>query len=580
MTAAYKTFASVLAANAERDADGLAFTFLSDKGDTVVTNLELYERAQAIARRLRETLPLGARTMILFPPGIDYVASVFGCFAAGVIGVSAVPPHPARLHRTLPRLLAIAEDADVEAVLTTEAIKETAQPLLAGGGDTPLAKADWIAADDEAVAALRTGSDAYIDEMSEVAFLQYTSGSTATPRGVMLTQTNLLENTASITRHFGMGPESIGFIWLPPYHDMGLIGGILQPVYCGVHCALMNPLAVIKRPEAWLHGIARFGATVSGGPNFAYDLCVKRIDDEKLEGLDLSTWEVAFNGAEPVRASTLKAFNERFAPYGFQPKAHLPCYGLAEGTLIITGKPHEQPPKITEFDAAELEAGRAVVLEDSERSMPLVSSGVTDHLHEVKIVDPTHMTPLVDGQIGEVWIHGPSVAAGYWRRDEENADLFGAKLAGPLADDKEWLRSGDLGTIVDGELYIVGRSKDLLIVRGRNIHPHDVEEAAEAAHALLRPHCSAAFPVSLDDPSHVSMALEIDPPSEEDDLDEIIAAVRVQVSRELELKLQGVALVPVGAVPKTTSGKVQRRLCRQQLLDGEIEPIAAWHADV
>lgn len=580
MTATYKTFASVLAANAERNADGLAFTFLSDKGDTVVTNLELYERAQAIARRLRETLPVGARTMILFPPGIDYVASVFGCFAAGVIGVSAVPPHPARLHRTLPRLLAIAEDAEVEAVLTTEAIKETAQPMLAGGGDTPLAKADWIAADDAAVEALRASGGAYVDEVNEVAFLQYTSGSTATPRGVMLTQTNLLENSASITGHFGMGPDSIGFIWLPPYHDMGLIGGILQPVYMGVHCALMNPLAVIKRPEAWLHGIHRFGATVSGGPNFAYDLCVKRIEEEKLEGLDLSSWKVAFNGAEPVRASTLRAFSERFAPYGFNPDAHLPCYGLAEGTLIITGKPHEQPPKILEFDAAELEAGRAVILEDSERSMPLVSSGVTDDLHEVKIVDATHRTELPDGQIGEVWINGPSVAAGYWRRDEENADLFGAKLASSDGADKEWLRSGDLGTIVDGELFIVGRSKDLLIVRGRNIHPHDVEEAAEAAHSLLRPHCSAAFPVSLDDPSHVSMALEIDPPSEEDDLDEIIAAVRVQVSRELELKLQGVALVPVGSVPKTTSGKVQRRLCRQQLLDGEIEPLAAWHADV
>lgn len=578
MTAAYKTFASVLAANAERNADGLAFTFISDKGDTVVTNLELYERAQAIARRLRETLPVGARTMILFPPGIDYVASVFGCFAAGVIGVSAVPPHPARLHRTLPRLLAIAEDADVEAVLTTEAIKETAQPMLAGGGDTPLAKAEWIAADDAAVDALRAGSDAYVDEVSEVAFLQYTSGSTATPRGVMLTQTNLLENSASITRHFGMHKDSVGFIWLPPYHDMGLIGGILQPVFLGVHCALMNPLAVIKRPEAWLHGIHKFGATVSGGPNFAYDLCVKRIDEEKLEGLDLSTWEVAFNGAEPVRASTLKAFSERFAPYGFRHEAHLPCYGLAEGTLIITGKPHTEPPRITEFDAAELEAGRAEILEDSERSMPLVSSGVTDDLHDVLIVDATHRTPLADGHIGEVWIHGPSVAAGYWRRDEENADLFGARLAED--DGREWLRSGDLGTIVDGELFIVGRSKDLLIVRGRNIHPHDVEEAAESASALLRPHCSAAFPVSLDDPSHVSMALEIDDPSEDDDLDELIAAIRVQVSRALELKLQGVALVPAGSVPKTTSGKVQRRLCRQQLLDGEIEPIAAWHADV
>ncbi|MBJ7330147.1 MAG: AMP-binding protein, partial [Solirubrobacteraceae bacterium] len=264
--------------------------------------------------------------------------------------------------------------------------------------------------------------------------------------------------------------------------------------------------------------------------------------------------------------------------YGFKPKAHLPCYGLAEGTLIITGKHHAQEPKIVEFDAACLEAGRAVVLEDSERSMPLVSSGVTDDLHEVKIVDSATRTELPDGQIGEVWINGPSVAAGYWRREEESADLFGASLA--ESDGKGWLRSGDLGVIVEGELFIVGRSKDLLIVRGRNIHPHDVEEAAEAAHTLLRPHCSAAFPVSLDDPSHVSMALEIDPPSEDDDLDEIIAAIRVQVSRELELKLQGVALVPVGAVPKTTSGKVQRRLCRQQLLDGEIEPIAAWHANV
>ncbi|MBJ7332743.1 MAG: AMP-binding protein, partial [Solirubrobacteraceae bacterium] len=246
--AAEKTFAGVLASNAQRASDELAFTFLSEKGDVAVTNGELYEKAQGIARRLRETLPLGARTMILFPPGIDYVASVFGCFAAGVIGVSAVPPHPARLHRTLPRLLAIAEDAEVEAVLTTQAIKESAQPLLSGGGDTPLAKAEWIASDDDAVMALTGSSDTLVDFTNEVAFLQYTSGSTATPRGVMLTQANLIENAASITKHFGMHDESVGFIWLPPYHDMGLIGGILQPVYIGAHCALMNPLTVIKRP--------------------------------------------------------------------------------------------------------------------------------------------------------------------------------------------------------------------------------------------------------------------------------------------------------------------------------------------
>lgn len=407
------SFGEILAERARQAPDDVAFAFLRDgeADEETVTYRELNERALSIAGQLRQRVPAGSRVLLLFPPGIEYVAAVFGCFAARVVGVSATPPHPRRLERTLGRLLGIAADADVGAVLASGAIMDAAAALLTG--DQPLGRVPWIRATDQGGGALVEPEPARPDG---VAFLQYTSGSTSDPRGVMLTHANLLDNSSFIARAFGHSASSQGFIWLPPYHDMGLIGGILQPVYVGFPCVLTSPVAIIKRPARWLEGVARYRATTSGGPNFAYDLCVRRIDESACEELDLSSWEVAFNGAEPVRAATIDSFVEAFGRCGFRRSAFLPCYGLAEATLMVTATAKEAPPTVRNLDTAALRAGRAESQADPARSTPLVGVGRPNDDHRVGIVDPRTRARCDAGTVGEIWIAGPSVAGGYWRR--------------------------------------------------------------------------------------------------------------------------------------------------------------------
>lgn len=564
-----RTFGDILAGRAESTPDQLAFTFVHEgEDDEEVTYLEVHGRAQAVAAGLLDAVKPGSRALLLFAPGLDYVAAVFGCFQAGVVGVSASPPQPKRLNRTLPRLLAIAEDAQVDAVLTTAALREAAQPLFTD--DQPLARARWIAVDD---AAADSEPGVVPRGEADLAFMQYTSGSTSDPRGVMLSHGNLLSNSDVIARGFGHSRESRGFIWLPPYHDMGLIGGVLQPVYIGFPCALMSPIAVIKRPARWLEGVSRFRATTSGGPNFAYDLCVRRVGPEARESLDLSSWEVAFNGAEPIRAETVRSFTETFRPSGFRKSAFFTCYGLAEATLMVTGPAKEAEPTLLAFDSRELEAGRARPASADSRSATLVGCGGPDAEHHVAIVDPETLRRCPPGQIGEICVSGPSVAAGYWRREEETREVFGARIAG---DDelRDFLRTGDLGMVEGGELFVVGRLKELIILNGRNYHPHDLEVSAESAHELLRGHCSAAFAIDAKATDGAAIILEVERAAKEEELPALIDGVRRQVAYDLDIQLQRIALCSPGSVPKTTSGKIQRQLCRKLLDDDELELLA------
>ncbi len=560
-------FGATLAERGASEPDVTVFTFLADDGqvDEEVTHAQLHRKAQSIAAGLLRNQARGSHTLLLFPPGLDYVSAVFACFQAGVVGVSAPPPQPKRLHRTLPRLTAIAADAEIQSVLTTAFIRDAAKPLFEGGA---LAEADWLAIDEMPEAEDEVLSEQPLDAL---AFLQYTSGSTRAPRGVMLSQENLLTNSDLITQAFGHlpGGDSKGMIWLPPYHDMGLIGGILQPVHVGSPCVLMSPLAVIKRPARWLEAISRHRATTSGGPNFAYDLCLRRVDEETVESLDLSSWEVAFNGAEPIRAETIDAFSRKFAPAGFRRSSFFPCYGLAEATLIVTGPDRDDEPSLLEVDAGGVEQGR-IEPASGAGARALIGCGTPYERHQLAIVDPDEGSPRAEGEVGEIWTAGPSVALGYWRAAEETANHFGGRIEGDS--ETAYLRTGDLGALLDGELYVVGRIKELIIVNGRNVHPHDVEFCAEEGHPLLRPHCSAAF----DRGGEVALLLEVDA-AEDLDAEAILASVRERVAEGIDLPLDWIGLCRGGEIPKTTSGKIQRNLCRK-MIDGDEIPLLAEYS--
>ncbi|HSK81412.1 MAG TPA: fatty acyl-AMP ligase, partial [Thermoanaerobaculia bacterium] len=434
-----------------------AYVFLS-YGETGVaeerlTYAELDARARAIGASLQEAGAGGERVALLFPPGADFVASFFGCLYAGAVAVPALPPRPRGAD---PRLQAICRDARPRVALTTA---EKLPALERAAAEIPELKAalrmapategaaDWRRAD--------LGPEA-------LAFLQYTSGSTSSPKGVMVSHGNLVHNEELIRRTFEQSSGSVVLGWLPLYHDMGLIGTVLQPLYTGAVSYLMTPGAFLQRPARWLEAISRYRATTSGGPNFAYELCVRKVGEAERESLDLSSWQVAFNGAEPVRAGTLRRFAEAFAPCGFRATAFRPCYGLAEATLLVSGGRPEGEPRVRALDAEALER-HDVVEGDAARSRELVGCGAA--MQEVLAVDPESGDPCPPGGVGEIWVAGPSVARGYWERPEETATTFGARLAdgtGPF------LRTGDLGFVSGGELFLTGRLKDLIILRGRN----------------------------------------------------------------------------------------------------------------
>ncbi|HET6998272.1 MAG TPA: fatty acyl-AMP ligase [Solirubrobacterales bacterium] len=565
----------MLAYRAEELPDRRVFTMVEpDQDEQTLTYLALHRKAQDIAALLLERMPQGARALLLFPPGFDYVCALYGCFQAGIVAVSAPPPQPNRLHRTLPRLQAIAADAEITAVLTTDFIREAAQSDAAGSflEDGPLTEVQWIATD-----TAPEGGEVEVARppLSELTFLQYTSGSTRAPRGVMLSHENLDDNLHSIAHSLGhVPPDDIqGLMWLPPYHDMGLIAGVLHPVHIGARCVLMSPLTVIKRPARWLEAVSKYGVTTSGGPNFAYDLCVRRIDLETCEQLDLSSWKVAFNGAEPIRAETLDAFCEKFGPCGFTRDAFQAGYGLAEATLLVTTGATEKEPTLLEVDERALEDGFVRPATGGGPAKVLVGSGSLLEGTKVAIVDAEGRR-REDDEIGEIWFSGRGVALGYWRDPEETAEAFAVTLADEP--DTPYLRTGDLGAIVDGELYVVGRIKELIIVNGRNIYPHDIEYSAEAASPLVRSHCGAAFEQEVEGEVRIAMLLEVDLPENEEGYEEIMAAVRKRVAEDLDLPLYWIGLCSRGTVPKTTSGKIQRRLCKALVVDGDVELLAEY----
>ena len=568
----FPTLIDLVQARASERPDRCVYTFLLDGEEEGprLTYAELDTRARAIAALLARSGTPGDRALLLYPPGLDFITAFFGALYAGMIAVPAYPPGS---KRTLPRLRAIYRDAQPTVALTTEANRDRFAKAAARLPE--LAEIRWLTTD--------TVADASADEWrppslggDPIAFLQYTSGSTADPKGVSVSHGNLLHNEEMIRQAFGQSPESVIVGWLPLYHDMGLIGNVLQPLYVGATCVLMSPAAFLQQPRRWLAAIGRYRATTSGGPNFAYDLCVRRIDASEKAGLDLSSWRLAFNGAEPVRSHTLERFAREFAVCGFEAEAFYPCYGLAEATLFVSGRSRVPAPLPVHetFSEAALESHRAeAALPSAGRT--LVGCGQAWLGQEVAIADPESCRRLAEDAVGEIWVAGPSVARGYWRQPEVTARDFGARLAGET-DAGEFLRTGDLGFLHDGELFITGRLKDLLIVRGRNHYPQDIELTAEESHEALRPGCSAAF--AVDDDERLVVALEVERRAMAATrgaaaAETVADAVRQAVAEAHEVQIHEVVLLRFGAIPKTSSGKIQRHACRDAYLGGTLPAI-------
>jgi amino acid adenylation domain-containing protein len=555
------TLVELLRARASATPDASAYTFLVDGDATAdaMTCGELDRRARRIAVALeRAGVARGERALLLYPPGLDYIAAFFGCLYAGVI---AVPVYPPRHDRSLLRLQAIAIDATASAGLIRDGDLAMLRQVFAFA--PALERIRWIATDETDRADLDGESPRPI-AAEDLAFLQYTSGSTSTPKGVMLSHRNLIHNLGAIARAFRIDHSSRAVIWLPPYHDMGLIGGILQPLYGQFPVVLMSPLDFLKEPYRWLKAISVHRATITGGPDFAYNLCLRKITAAQRQALDLSSLQVAFNGAEPIRADTLARFSEAFAPCGFRSSAFYPCYGLAESTLIVTGGPNDGP-RLQAFDGPAMQRGRAVPAPaHAPQAKLLVSSGSDVLDGRVVVVDPDTRAPAPDRAVGEIWVSAPSVAAGYWGQPEASARDLRATLAGSPA--PTFLRTGDLGFFSDGQLYVTGRSKDLIIIRGVNHYPQDIELTVERAHPALRPGSGAAFSVDTGDGERLVIVQEVSAGCPADALDGVLAAIRRRVAEAHELAPCAIALLAPGALPKTSSGKVQRHASRDGFL--------------
>jgi acyl-CoA synthetase (AMP-forming)/AMP-acid ligase II/acyl carrier protein len=548
----------------------VGYTFLTDgeRQESTLTYGELDRQARAVANLLAKLKASGERALLVYPPGLEFMAGFFGCLYAGVVAVPVYPPDPSRLNRTLPRLQAIAADAGAKIVLTTSSILAMTRSMFR---QFPALKEwQWISHDEVA-----TGSedDWHEPEASRdsLAFLQYTSGSTGDPKGVMLTHENLLHNARLVYHALEHSAEDRYLSWLPTFHDMGFMAGVLQPLYAGIPALLMPPLAFLQQPARWLQAICRYKATISGGPNFAYDLCARKVTAEQRAALDLSGWRVAFNGAEPIRAESIERFTQAFAQSGFLREAFYPCYGLAEATLMVSGSLRAAPPIVKTLQANALERNKLVEADEQDNdAQTIVGCGRVLPGQEVAIVDPESFIENSPDQVGEIWVSGPSVAQGYWRRPQETEQAFRAALKGDRRG--YFLRTGDLGFLQDGELYVTGRLKDLIVIRGVNHYPQDIEFTVENSHPSLRPGCGAAFSIEAAGEERLVIIQEAEATPALDP-DEVIDCIRQAVAEQHDLQLYAAVLIKARSIPKTSSGKIQRQACRSSYLKGELDEI-------
>ncbi|MFO1518605.1 MAG: AMP-binding protein [bacterium] len=572
------TLVDLLRERASSRPDWQVYTFLNDgeQEEIKLTAAGLDLQARRIAAILQKSMKPGERALLLYPPGLDYISAFFGCLYAGVVAVPAYPPDPNRLSRTLPRLQAIIKDSQATTVLTTEMIRSMASFLFEQAPD--LGSLHWMATDQA-----QEGIEAQWKEpelsSKTLSFLQYTSGSTGVPKGVMLSHGNLLHNLKLIQDAYEVTEESMGVIWLPSYHDMGLIGGILGTLSSGNRTVLLSPLAFLQKPLRWLQAISRYKATISGGPNFAYEMCIRKVTPEQKAGLDLSTWSLAFSGAEPIRVETLDRFSEAFAECGFDRRAFYPCYGLAEGSLIVTGGRKSNLPFVKTLLNQEVENHRAKeVPAGTPNSRDFVGCGKILQDQKLIIASSDTQRRLGEKEIGEIWISGPSVAQGYWNQPEETARTFQATLSD--SGEGPFLRTGDLGFLSEGELFVTGRLKDLIIIRGQNHYPQDIERTVEACHPALRLGCTAAFSVEGENEERLVVLQELEKGAQDVsgfDPQAVFSTIRETVILQHEIETASIVLLKTGSIPKTSSGKISRYACREAFLQDTLEKEAEWH---
>lgn len=548
------------------------FTFLAD-GESKEAHLtygELDRQARAIAAWLQQEGAAGERALLLYPPGLEYITAFFGCLYAGVV---AVPAYPPRLNRPMPRLQNIVADSQATIALTTSHILSNIERRFAHAPDLEALR--WRVTG-QVPADIETQWQDPALTGDTLAFLQYTSGSTSSPKGVMLSHSNLLHNLGLIYTGFNINSNSIGVSWLPMYHDMGLIGAIMEPIYAGQPTILMSPLVFLQHPARWLQTISRYKATIGGGPNFAYELAVNRVTPEQRALLDLSSWELAFCGAEPVRPDTLARFAETFAGCGFRPEIFYPCYGLAEATLFVSGGNGPGRPVEITVRRSLLERNRVVETEPANQdASTLVGCGQAMPGHKIVIANPDTLARCGPDEVGEIWVAGPTVAQGYWGRPQETGRTFKAYLSD--TGDGPFLRTGDLGFMRNGQLFITGRLKDMIIIRGRNYYPQDIELTAGRCHPALHLDAGAAFAVDIAGEERLVVVQEVARQYLRHlDVGEVVAAIRQAVAEEHELPVYAVALLKTGTIPKTSSGKIMRHACRAGFLNGELNEVGRW----
>ncbi|AFY78523.1 acyl-CoA synthetase (AMP-forming)/AMP-acid ligase II [Pleurocapsa sp. PCC 7327] len=583
-TANYATLVELLYDRAQSQPNKTAFTFLKD-GETQAINLtyqELEQQAKAIALQLKVLkIKQGDRAVLVYPydGALEFIAAFFGCLYAGVVAVPCYPPQNSLALRDLQSRLF---SCQAQIILTSKSLlAKLKNQLITPGADSIFNKLHWLATDD--VEKLHETS--LLDwvkpncDRDTLAFLQYTSGSTGIPKGVMVTHACILHNQKMLQMAFGHTEEASGVGWLPLFHDMGLIGTVIQAVYLGSPCIFMSPIAFIQKPIRWLEAISRYKATTSGAPNFAYDLLSRRATPAQVANLDLSRWTVAFCGAEPIRVETLDRFAEKFAPCGFRREAFYPCYGMAEATLFVTGGIHTEPPVVKYVEKAPLEKNRVVITNREKQGVrEILGCGRAWLDSKIIIVDPESLTQCPSDRVGEIWVSGMGVGKGYWNLPEQTERTFCAYLKD--TGEGPFLRTGDLGFMQDGELFVTGRLNDLMVFWGFNHYPQQIEETVEKCHPALRPGCGAAFAVEVAGENRLVIAHEIERSYRQGlVIDEVVEAIRWAIFQEHLIDVYAIVVLKTGSLPKTSSGKVQRKACQAKFLEGSLDVVGEWRLE-
>ena len=564
---------SILEQRASQTPEKLAYIFLKDREnqEQTITYRQLSQISKRIAARLQSLIPPGARALLLYPQGLEFIAAFLGCLSAGII---AVPAYPPKRNQKISRLIAIIENSQPQIILTTSSLLENIQLKIKDFLE--LSVTQFLATDN-----LDNDQDFhfYLPDISgnTLAFLQYTSGSTGSPKGVMISHDNIAHNSVYIQKAFELTEKSVSVTWLPSFHDMGLIDGIIQPLYTGFLCVVMSPESFLKNPILWLQAITKYRATHSGGPNLGYELCVRRITPEQQKTLDLSSWVSAYNGAEPIRPKTLDNFSDKFRSSGFKSQYFYPCYGMAEATLMISGGNIKDEPVYLNVQSESLKNNQIVEAEkDSKNYQELVGCGHVWQDTEVKIVDPESCLECGENQVGEIWVSGSSVAQGYWQEAEKTIATFQAKLAN-TTDERNFLRAGDRGFLRAGELFITGRIKDVIIIWGRNHYPQDIEYSVQESHQTLRLDCGAAFTIEIENQEKLVIVQEVERTYlSKLNVNEVFSAIREAVALHHALQVYAIALIKPASILKTSSGKIQRHACCHAFLTETLAIVGQW----